>query len=216
MRRYSFGHGLANTVVFRDGVELSVFSPSYRTPTNAFEELDAHGRVTNLIAPNGFHTMGIAEWSERYPDAKVYATPRAARRIKKVAGLAKQIEDVQQFAAKLAGRLHIGVPSEAMREADVCAWLDVQGGAIWYVNDVVMNLPKVPPGPFGFLFRVTGSAPGLRFNAMSRIFMGRSLPKMKAWFVPRLRTAPPVTWVPGHGDPIADARKPVEALFDMV
>lgn len=216
LRRYDFGGGVANTVVFRNGVELSVFSPGREMPGQAFDELDAAGNVTNIIAPNGFHTSGIREWAERYPQATIYATPRAAKRIRKVCQLTQPIEDVNELAGKLSGRLHIGVPNGAMRQPEVCAWLDVQGGAIWYVNDIVLNLPKVPPGPIGFIFGFTRSAPGLRFNAMSRLVMGRNLKKTKAWFTPRLQKAPPAIWLPGHGDIIAEnAREQVEALFGL-
>ena len=112
------------------------------------------------------------------------------------------------------GRLHIGIPHEAAREPEVCAWLDVQGGAIWYVNDTIINLSKVPPGPVGWMFALTKSAPGFRFNKLSRLALGGNLKKLKAWFEPHLKKAPPTIWIPGHGELVTeDTKARVETLF---
>jgi hypothetical protein len=77
-------------------------------------------------------------------------------------------------------------------------------GCAWYVTDAVFNFAEVPPNfGVGFLFRVTGSAPGLRFNNLGTTFMVRDRRALKRWLLARHDEAPPVQLIPAHGE-IAD------------
>lgn len=72
----------------QDGA-LMVISP-IRLADCDIHAIEALGPVRYLIAPNKIHHLFLTEWSERYPEAKLYAAP----------GLAKKRGDLD-FAATL-------------------------------------------------------------------------------------------------------------------
>lgn len=62
----------------RDG-SIWVWSPVELTPEieNAVSGL---GEVRHIIAPNKFHNMSVAQWSDRWPEARVHGAPGLAKR----------------------------------------------------------------------------------------------------------------------------------------
>ena len=77
-------------------------------------------------------------------------------------------------AAAIAGpRLDL-VDMPHYRTGEVLVRIRTGRGLVWYVTDVVMNMPTLPANPIArFVFRATGSAPGLRFNNIAPLFMVR-------------------------------------------
>jgi len=65
-------------------VRLSDGSAWVWSPVALSDELaksvDAVGPVRHIISPNKIHHLFLAEWSERWPDARVYAPPGLAQR----------------------------------------------------------------------------------------------------------------------------------------
>src|SRR5688572_25793745 len=82
---YSFRPGFtARAFVTRfAGDELVIFSPPVGIDPALFRELDEHGRVTALVAPNGFHYLGLRPALEAFPGATLYAPESSARRVVK-------------------------------------------------------------------------------------------------------------------------------------
>ncbi|MBW3621966.1 MAG: DUF4336 domain-containing protein [Armatimonadetes bacterium] len=66
--------GARMTVVRLSGGGLFVHSPIELTP-DLKRELDALGRVQEIICPCRFHTAHLREFAEAYPDARLYASP---------------------------------------------------------------------------------------------------------------------------------------------
>ena len=62
------------TVVRMDDDKLWIHSP-IAPDEKLFEQIEALGTPTWLIAPNSIHYWYIPDWVERYPDAIVYAVP---------------------------------------------------------------------------------------------------------------------------------------------
>src|SRR4051812_48728492 len=68
---------------------LLVVSPGVPLSEACWEQLTRWGKPRFLLAPNHFHSAGIAAWKARFPDATVVAHPRAQARLrKKVPGVA--------------------------------------------------------------------------------------------------------------------------------
>jgi len=44
------------------------------------ESVDRIGPVTSIVSPNKLHHLFLAEWQQRYPDARLYAPPDLERR----------------------------------------------------------------------------------------------------------------------------------------
>lgn len=69
-------------VRLRDG-SLWVWSP-IELDDRLAEEVDALGPVRHLISPNKLHHLFLAAWAERWPDAKLYASPGLTSRRKEL------------------------------------------------------------------------------------------------------------------------------------
>jgi hypothetical protein len=71
--RYPYTH---RAIVIRlDDNSLFVLSPIPVTP-EILTDIDALGVVKYLISPNHIHHLYLGEWSQAYPEAKLYASPR--------------------------------------------------------------------------------------------------------------------------------------------
>ncbi|GAA3864646.1 DUF4336 domain-containing protein [Celeribacter arenosi] len=68
--------------VVRIGAQLWVHSP-IAPDEGLLRELADMGEVAWLIAPNPIHYVSVQTWSERFPEAAVYAAPGVAARAKK-------------------------------------------------------------------------------------------------------------------------------------
>jgi hypothetical protein len=65
-------------VRLRDGT-LWVWSPIALDDALA-EAVEALGPVRHLVAPNKLHHLFLAEWSQRFPDSRLYAAPGLAKK----------------------------------------------------------------------------------------------------------------------------------------
>ena len=84
-------------------------------------------------------------------------------------------------------------------------------GVVWYVTDIIMNMPALPEHPIvSILFRLSGSAPGLRFNNIGPLFMVKDKAALKRWLAAEYEKDPPRWLIATHGD-IADFEAEPEA-----
>lgn len=206
-REYAFdSQGKANCCVVRVGDgELAVLSPAMEMSDAGFAELEKHGKPVALIAPNGFHHLGVPAWKKRYPDARLFAHPVAAKRIRKQAPDLGDFESCDALAGMLSDDVWIGIP-EGMKHGDVVARVRLADGHFWYFNDLVMNLPRLP-GNFAIrtLFKLTKSGPGFAVTRLIVKFLVKDKRAFKAWLLQQLKAHPPTRIVTGHGAPIVDA-----------
>lgn len=61
------------TVVRLGNNDLWIHSPIHLTP-QLRSEIDELGHVKHIVAPNKLHYVYMEEWSQAYPDAKLWAT----------------------------------------------------------------------------------------------------------------------------------------------
>lgn len=196
---YSFGPGTANALAV--GVEggLIVISPPCGAGDAVFDELARHGTVRGLVAPNAFHHMGMALWRQRFPQATVFAPSQAVERLKRQTGQA----DFRPLGetASLTG------PSVSLTEMPHCKTgealvrITTPKGRVWYITDVVLNMPTLPAHPIAkWLFKLSGSAPGLKFNNLAGLVMVKDKKALKHWLAGQIGIAAPNWFIPGHGD----------------
>jgi hypothetical protein len=77
--RYPYSH---RAVIIRlDDGSLFVISPIQLAPAIR-ADVDRLGSVKYLVSPNHLHHLYLGDWSQAYPDAKVYASPRLASKRK--------------------------------------------------------------------------------------------------------------------------------------
>lgn len=196
---YSFGPGLATALAVGGADGLVVVSPPCKVSAAAFDGLARFGPVRALVASNAYHHMGIPEWKARFPDAALFAPAQSIARVEKQSGLRgfRPLAD----AAEIAGpRLEL-IDMPHYRTGEVLVRIDTAGGLAWYVTDVILNIPVLPPNPVArFLFWASRSAPGLRYNNLAPLFMVKDKAALKRWLAAQAASRPPRWLIPAHGD----------------
>jgi hypothetical protein len=214
---YSFGGGIATALAVDVGGGLLIASPPCRVADDVFDALAAHGPVRALIATNAYHTLGVAPWKARFPESAVFAPPQSLQRVTKVSGVGG-IRPLSEAAALIGKRVSL-IELPYFRTGEALIKIHATEGLIWYVTDIVLNLPRLPSHPlFAALFKLTDSAPGLRINRVAPLFMVRNRPALWAWLAAEARRDRPRWLVPAHGDAVDLAVTPgrLEDLFAQV
>jgi hypothetical protein len=211
---YSFGPGSAAALAVRVDGGVLVASPPCNIDEEVFAALAAHGPVRALVATNAFHTLGLAAWKGRFPEAEVFAPQQSLHRVAKVSGLAG-IRPLGEAAAITGERVTL-VDLPYFRTGEALIKVSTAEGLIWYVTDIILNLPRLPAHPlFKLLFRLSDSAPGLRLNRIAPLFMVRDRPALRHWLANEAGREKPRWLVPAHGDIVELGATPtsLEALF---
>jgi hypothetical protein len=208
---YKFGPGIANALAVPVKGGFAVVSPPCNAPDTMFTELEKHGPVRALVAPNAFHSLGLAPWKARYPDAPIFAPAQSIARLQKQTKLTG-IRPLAEMQPMLGEGLEM-VDMPHYKTGEVLVRWRVEGGYAWYVTDVIFNMPTLPPGPFGLVMRWTKSAPGLRRNALAGFFMVKDKRALYGWLAAEAVKTPPVLVVACHGETArpADPAAAIEA-----
>lgn len=196
---YSFGPGTANALAVGGAEGLLVVSPPCGDDPRMFDELVPYGTVRALVASNAFHHLGLPQWKRRFHDAQVFAPRQAIRRVEKQSAITgiRPLAD----AAPIAGPRVELVDMPHYKTGEVLLRIDTGHGVAWYVTDVIMNLPALPPNPFfWFMFRASGSGPGLRFNNIAPLFMVEDRKALRRWIAQEFRRTQPRWLIATHGD----------------
>jgi hypothetical protein len=196
---YSFGPGMANALAVGAEDGLVVVSPPRRVNTGVFEDLSRYGRVGALVASNAFHHMGIPEWKRRFPDAAIYAPAQAIARVERKTKLTG-IRPLAETSSVTGSRLEL-IDMPHYKTGEVLVRIKTGRGLVWYITDFAMNMPELPAHPVArLLFKLSGSAPGLKFNNIGSLFMVRDKAGLKRWLASEFDKAPPRWLIMTHGD----------------
>ena len=203
---YQFANeGFANCFVAKGPEGLVALSPASRLPDAAFAELDAIGNVAAVVAPNGFHHLGLGPWRERYEDARYFAPPLAAARIAKKSDDAPPLEDIAGLSEMTGDRLVVR-PAPHTRCGEIWAWANGDNGAVWFGSDILANMESLPSSFVPRqLFKMTGSAPGYRLFGLALMFILKRKKENLSLMLNDLKAFPPTVMVPGHGAVLTDA-----------
>ena len=206
--QYSFGPGIANALAVGIDGGIAVVSPPYRASEATFAELARYGPVKALVASNAFHYMGMREWKARFPDAALYAPAQSIARVQRKSGLAPILPLAEVTAC--ADVEFVDMPH--YKTGEVLVKMNTARGRAWYVTDCVLNLETIP-GPLiaRAVFRLSRSAPGLRFNNVAPLFMVKDKPALKRWLAAEAARDPPRYLLPAHG-PVAECAQGGETL----
>jgi len=210
-RAWTWDYGIARALFVRlDDGALVVVSPPSGMCDAGWAEVEAMGTVRWLVAPNHFHTGGLAAWSARYPEAHVVAEDAAHARLRKVVpglvveGMATCREAMPPWVSLLA------VPYA--RQGEVAVSLE---GArrVWFVVDAIVFETHLT-GLRGLLFRLLGFRTRLQRNPIFWTLFVSDRAGACAWWRSRLQEAAPDVFVPSHGRWIEDgAAGALRALF---
>ena len=196
---YSFGPGVANALAVGGNDGLVVVSPPCRVAAGVFDDLSRYGPVRALVASNAFHYLGLPEWKARFPDAAVFAPVQSIARVARQSSLSG-IRPLSE-AAPMTGAAVELVDMPHYKTGEVLVRVTTERGVVWYVTDVIMNLPVLPRNPiFKLMFRLSGSGPGPRFNNIAPLFMVQDKAALRRWLCEEFRKAPPDWLIATHGD----------------
>ena len=125
------------------------------------KEIDAFGKVSAIVVPNGWHRLDAKVFAERYPDAKVFCPAGARKRVAQVVNVDGTYEDFPNDASVQLQTL----AGTKQREGVMI----VRGESTGLVlNDAVFNMPH-GTGFTGFVFRrITSSTGGPKVSRLFR------------------------------------------------
>ncbi|MFT7583499.1 MAG: hypothetical protein ACI9MR_005186 [Myxococcota bacterium] len=198
---YTFTKGsTSNSFAARmpDG-KMLVVSPAVRLTDALAAELTTYGDVGYIVANNGFHHLGQAEWRARFPEARCFAPADAMARIKKKNPGAGAFEPLSALVPLTGDDVGVReVPNSKCGESWV--WARVAGGHAWYLSDVLANMPELPKAlPLRLLFKWTKSAPGFRVFGLALKFVVKDKKATLRLLLNDMSKAPPTVIVPAHG-----------------
>ena len=214
---YSFGPGTAVALAVGGHDGLVVVSPPCRVASTAFDELSRYGAVRALVASNAFHYLGIPEWKTRFPSAEIFAPAQSIARVEKHSRLSG-VRPLYEAASITGARLEL-VDMPYYKTGEVLVRIITDRGLVWYVTDVIMNLPVLPKNPIArAMFGLSRSAPGLKFNNVAPVFMVADKRALRRWVADEFRKSPPQWLIPAHGDIVDFGASPDagRALFGSV
>ena len=197
---YSFAkNAFANTFVARMANDkLLVVSPATRISAAALADLRELDDVGAIIAPNGFHHLGVAEWRKAFPAARIFAAPETVLRVRKKNPKAGTFEPLSLVSLMTGPRIGVG-EVENTKCGETWVWVEVQCGHIWFVSDMLANIPKLPSHPVGkLLFWLTKSAPGYRVFHMAMTFMVKDKRGTLRALSDEMKQRPPTVVVPAR------------------
>jgi hypothetical protein len=214
---YSFGPGLATALAVGGKDGLVVVSPPCHAGPEVFDDLLQYGLVRALVASNAFHYLGLPEWQARFPDAAIFAPAQSIARVEKHS----RLHDIRPLseAASIAGTGLELVDMPHYKTGEVLVRIATERGLVWYVTDVIMNMPVLPRNPIiKLMFGLSGSGPGLRFNNVAPLFMVKDKAALRRWLADEFRKAPPSWLIAAHGDAVDFTANPDvgRALFGSV
>jgi hypothetical protein len=210
---YSFGHGRANALAVGVDSGVIVVSPPCRVADSVLDAAAGFGSVRALVASNAFHHMGLPAWKARFPHAQVFAPAQSIARVAAKTGLTG-IRPVVEAAAVCGERVTL-TDMPHYKTGEVLVRIRAADGLAWYVTDVMMNMPELPAHPIArFAFRVTGSAPGLRMNRISPLFMVKNRLELWRWLRAEVDRDPPRWLIPAHGE-VVDLSATPARLCDL-
>ena len=204
-REYSFGGAVATTLVFRGaGDGLIVVSPSKGLDAAALDELAQFGKVVALVASNGMHWLGQAEWRKHFPSSQSFAPAQAIDRIAKKLPELERFEPLEAVAPLLGdGASIIDAPGHKMGNA--IATVRGKSGTYWYPSDLFANIPKLPSNlVFRLLLSMTDSAPGYRLFRPAVWLQVKDKKVVHDWIDDVMTKTAPTTVVPAHGPPVSE------------
>jgi hypothetical protein len=202
--RYIVPNFASNSICIKGSEgDVCVISPGeslLKDFSDRFSELDKDaGTNLTLVAPNAYHFMGLDAWRKRYPRANVYSSESAVKSLAK-----KGVGDIQTLSEGssdlLDGSFWVCPPGH--RGGDIWFVYPIKNGWGWVTCDSFLNYPRLSNQPVArAIQKIMGAAPGLKLSAVIKYLLLTDRSGFKKWMKDFVRTYPPVSLIPSHGDP---------------
>jgi glyoxylase-like metal-dependent hydrolase (beta-lactamase superfamily II) len=187
---WGFNSAIVNSANDND---LAIYSPTRDLGDDMHARITQLGKPKYLIAANNVHHLGLSEWKRRYPESQIVAHSTA------IARLQKFYPDLQFNSADKVSIPGVTIVApEGLKDGEI--WLCTRNG--WIVGDAFFNVRPPVSGFFGFILRMTGTAPGFRIGNFWAPLHVKSREQYYSWLLRELERAAPEWLVPAHGDPV--------------
>jgi hypothetical protein len=197
---------LATVLLRLPSGELLVYSPTRGLGDETHASIAALGCVAYLVCPNHYHHMGLREWTMRYPDAKVCASPQASKRLQRRAAVAPDPAAWERLEAALPAHARLLLP-EGTGNGEVWLELDDAPGPIWVVCDAWFDMPRHLGGLAGWICRLLRVTAGLRVGTTWKWVLSDRR-AYRAWALAALAERRPALLVPSHGECVEGPETP--------
>jgi hypothetical protein len=125
-------------------------------------EIDAWGKVSTIVVPNGYHRLDAKVFKDRYPDAKVIAPGGARAKVAQVVPVDGTYADAAADAS--VELVHL----DGTKDREGAMIVRAPGDTTVVLNDAVFNMPH-GKGVTGFVLRrLTQSSGGPTVSRISR------------------------------------------------
>lgn len=219
--RYIVPNFASNTIVVNGKDDIvTVISPGESLLESFAKKHPQHdqnqGRDIRLVMPNSFHYLGVNAWKARYPNAQLFASKKAIKRLKKQG--VQGVSEIQRGIPTMTGRGFWAIPP-GHRGGDVWLCVPLDGkGWLWVTCDSFLHYPRLSNQPMArFIQRVMGAAPGLKLSRVIKYLLLSDRRAFKAWCTKFIADYPPSMLLPSHGDLLTDKDLPLrlQALIDQ-
>ena len=136
-----------------------------RLREEAMREVEAFGKPSFLLVPNGYHRLDIAAFKQRYPQLRVLAGEGSKKRVEEKVPVEGGWNEAPRDP-------DVSVESLGGTKVDEAVVSVRSGGrvSLCFFGDAVMNIPH-RPGVGGLLFRLLGVSGRPRVTAIARWFI---------------------------------------------
>jgi len=192
--------GIASNMYTIDlGTRALVISPSNRLDEKQLEYFQSKEEIL-LLAPSGFHFMGIPTFHNAFRNCKVYASSKTARRIQGKINVSW--EPLSSLTQKLDGfNIEIFQP-EHTKIGETWVYYTEGDRKVCIVCDAIFNWKKLPGNPLMKLISlIMDNAPGLKISRLYKIFGISRQDSYRSSVVKSLRDFQPNAFCMSHGDP---------------
>jgi hypothetical protein len=188
------GNLRCSAIKLRDG-GYCLFSPVFGLGDEATASLGQLDAVRFLLAPNHYHSAGLAQYARRFPAARLCTSERARPRLEKITGL--RFEPLDEVRLALPACIACFEP-QGLKTGEI--WLRALGSkhAAWIVVDAFC-------GPKGGANR-PAIAPQL-LSTFPRVGIGDKRSYLD-WLEAQVTADQPTMLVPCHGAIVANPRLP--------
>ncbi len=190
-----------------------IYSPGKSLAASASLILGRNCEV-KLLAPNGYHSLGLDAWTAEFENSVVFASDQATPRLVKRSTFSIA-DDLSALTIDLPAHITLHI-LPACRFGEVWLSIDADSKVYWAVCDAFFNLSTLPENLLmKSLLKLGRYGPGLE---ISRPFQTRGIRDKTAyrnWAIQRFSNGRENILIPCHGD-IDDAPEVSARVIDLL
>lgn len=161
------------------------------------KEIEAFGKPSFLLVPNGYHRMDAPAFKQRYPEIKVLCPEGARKKVEEVVA-------VDGTYAELPADDRVSLHDiEGVGRGEGYLKVRSDDGVSLVFNDVFFNMPH-KPGFQGLVLRLMGSTGGPKVTRVGKLFLIKDKQAVKAQLEALASTPDLRRVIVMHGDSVSD------------